>query len=59
MCIYLCVHQRVKKASSCAPLDSAWRRVDFATAWMTARMRAMRSSAVSRLWATGKEMGHF
>lgn len=41
------VHQHVQRATSCAPRDCVWRRLDAAMAWTTARTRVTRSSAVS------------
>lgn len=47
--IHVRLFQPVQRAISCVPQDCVWRRVDAVMAWTTARMRAMRSTAVSRL----------
>lgn len=55
--LYPDVFQPVQRATSCAPRASAWRRADDVTGWMTARTRATRFSAVSRLKALHNAAG--
>lgn len=40
-------HQPAQTATSCVPLGCVWKKLCSVTDWMTARMRATRSSAVS------------
>lgn len=49
--------QPVQRATSCAPRASAWRRAVAVTGWTTARTRATRFSAVSRLKALRNTAG--
>lgn len=57
-----CPLQPVQTATSCATRVCVWTRAGAATAWMTARTRVTKSSAVSPLTGLhngpGHEMGH-